>query len=133
VALMQITFLSIGSAPTITQVVTQELSQYNYMFPMPPNVSTPLFLHSQLIPIQSDPLWVVPNQAKPYQNSRIIAVIQELCFTGGMNSLADCYHLCFPTSEGDDRRVVRKVPVTMVVLVATAVSDFFLYGHFVLI
>ena len=131
-ALMQIIYLSIGSVPTITQVVTQELSRYNYTFPTPPNVSTLFFCNSRLISVQSDPLRAVPNRARPYRNSRIIAVIRELCFTGGANSFADRYHLRFPTSEGDDGRVVREVPVAMVALVATAVSDFFLCGRFVL-
>ena len=43
-ALLQITYLAIGSVPTVTQVVARELSRYNYTFPTPSNVSSLFFL-----------------------------------------------------------------------------------------
>ena len=131
-ALMQITYLSIGSVPTITQVVARELSRYNYTFLTSSNVSMFFFSNSWLISFQGDPLRVVPIRSKPYRNSRIIAVLRDLCFTGGATSIANRFSSRFPTSRGDDGREVREMPVVMVALVATAVSVIFLRGHFVL-
>jgi len=110
VALMQITYLAIGSVATITQVVSRELSRYNYTFPTPLNVSTCFFHNSWLISIQSDPLQGVQNQNKPYRNACIIAVIRDLFFTGGFSSFAQRYHLRFLTFQGADGSVVREVP-----------------------
>ena len=65
------------------------------------------------------------NRSKPYQNSRIISVIRDLCFAG---PFAERYRSRFPTFQGADGKVAREVPVAMVALVATAVSvDFFFH------
>ena len=49
-------------------------------------------------------------------------MIRDLYFTGGANSFVNCFGNRFPTFKRDDGEVVRKVPVPMVALVATAVS-----------
>lgn len=74
---------------------------------------------------------MVTSRSKPYRNARIIAVIRDLCFIGGSNSFSRQFGSRFPTFQHNDGRVVREVPVVMVALVATAVSDSFLLGHFV--
>ena len=66
------------------------------------------------------------NQSKPYQNSRIISAIRDICFTG---PFAQRYNSRFPTFQGADGKVVRQVPVAMVALVATAVSVI-LFSHY---
>ena len=60
-------------------------------------------------------------------------MIRDVCFTGGSSSLANQYHACFPTFQGDDGQVVPKVPTALVALVATAVHAIFSIGYFVLV
>jgi hypothetical protein len=59
---------------------------------------------------------------RPYWNSRIISVIQDLYFTGGTSSFAQRFDSLFPTDEDHNGVVMCEVPVPMVALVATAVS-----------
>ena len=125
--LLQIVFLSVGSVPTIAQIVARQLSRYNYTFPTTSNVSSPFFFDPWLISVQGNHLHVVSNRSKPYRNSRIITVIRDLCFIGGTNSFAHRFHSRFPTFQGDDGRVVHEVPIAMVALVATAVSAIYFY------
>lgn len=113
--------LSIGSVSAIAQFVSRQLSGYTYTFPVPPNVRTIFFCDLWLIPVQSDPLRAVPNRSRPYRHSHIITVIRDLCFTGGINSLAHRYRSRFPSFQTDEQ-VVYEVPSAMVALVATAVS-----------
>ena len=62
-------------------------------------------------------------RTRPYRNIRIINVIRDMFFTGGTMSFANCFRDKFPTHQGNDGVVSREVPVAMVALVATAVSD----------
>lgn len=65
---------------------------------------------------------VLVRRSQPYRNARIISVIRDLYFTGGVTSFAKRFERFFPTFEGYDGVLVRMVPVPMVALVATAVS-----------
>lgn len=125
---MRAAFTPIGSASTITQIVAQQLSRYNYTFPTPSNVSTFSFFFRNLwlILVQSDPFRAAPNRSKPYRNLYIITAIRELFFTGGFSSFAQRHHSRFPTFQGSNGGMAREVPVPMVALVATAVSVVFL-------
>jgi len=122
---MQIAFMSVGSTAAIIQVVSQQQSRYNYIFPTPLNVSTYFFCNLLLTSVQSGPFHVPSNRTKPYRNSHIIAVIRDLFFTGGVNSFANRYQSRFPTFQTGNGKVVREVPPVMVALVATAVSTIF--------
>ena len=53
--------------------------------------------------------------------------MQALYFTGGRSSFAAQFDYRFPTHAGVDGKSHKQVPVAMVALVATAVSDAFLY------
>ena len=62
-------------------------------------------------------------RSRPYQNNRIISMLQMLYFTGGANSFARRFQYLFLTyelREGADMKP--EVPIPMVALVATAVS-----------
>ena len=59
---------------------------------------------------------------KPYQNWRIISVMHDLYFIGGVHLFAHWYRECIAMWEGDDGEVVYEAPVAMVALMATAVS-----------
>jgi len=61
-------------------------------------------------------------RTRPYRNLRIIKVICEMFFTGGMSSFANRFRDDFPSHLGNDGVEVREVPMAMVALVATAVS-----------
>jgi hypothetical protein len=50
-------------------------------------------------------------------------MIRDMFFTGGNPSFANRFRNKFPTHQGNDGVVSREVPVAMVALVATAVSD----------
>lgn len=68
---------------------------------------------------------------RPYRNSRIVDVIQELYFTGGSNAFANRFRNLFPESEDSSvEEVQHEVPIAMVALVATAVSLFFSIIHY---
>jgi hypothetical protein len=64
-------------------------------------------------------------RTKPYRNPRIIAVIRDLYFSGGIYSFAHQHRAHFPMSENELGVMVHEVPVAMVALVATAVSATF--------
>jgi hypothetical protein len=57
----------------------------------------------------------------PYLNNRIISVIRDLFFSGGIMSFARRFDTKFPTVQSLDGET-REVSVAMVALVATAVS-----------
>ena len=61
-------------------------------------------------------------RTKPYRNSRIISVIRDLYFAGGVGSFAERFASRFATHQGLDGVITREVPVSMVALVATAVG-----------
>jgi hypothetical protein len=60
----------------------------------------------------------------PYQNPRIIHVIQDLYFSGGLYSFAHQHRAHFPMSENAQGVMTHEIPVAMVALVATVVSVF---------
>lgn len=66
-------------------------------------------------------------RTRPYRNTRIINVIREMFFTGGVSSFANRFYSEFPVHQGNDGRESREIPIAMVALVATAVSV--AYGH----
>ena len=63
------------------------------------------------------------KRSQPYRNERIIRVIRDMYFTGGVSSFARRFNNLFPCYC--DRQGVMKpeVPDQMVALVATAVSS----------
>ena len=60
----------------------------------------------------------------PYQNNRIINVIQDMFFARGATSFAWQFRFLFPTFEGHNGDEKMEVPIAMVALVATAVTMF---------
>jgi hypothetical protein len=62
---------------------------------------------------------------RPYRNDRIITVIRDLYFTGGAKSFAARFGFKFDTFEERDGTFSREVPIPMLALVATAVSQTF--------
>lgn len=64
------------------------------------------------------------KRSQPYRNERIINVIRDMYFTGGVSSFAMRFDRFFPRYR-DSQGVVRiEVPEAMVALVATAVRYF---------
>jgi hypothetical protein len=61
-------------------------------------------------------------RTRPYRNVRIVNVIRQMFFTGGNTSFANRFRSEFPIHQRNDGVVSREVPITMVALVATAVS-----------
>jgi len=53
--------------------------------------------------------------------------MQDLYFTGGRSSFAAQFDYRFPTHAGVDGKLHKQIPVAMVALVATAISDALLY------
>lgn len=101
-AITRVEFLSLGSALKVAEVVGKQLRDYRYTFP---TSATGMLKRTQ-----------------PYRNSRIITVIQELYFSGGVNSVAHRFGSHFPMSHGTDGVRKREISIPMVALVATAVS-----------
>jgi hypothetical protein len=64
-------------------------------------------------------------RTRPYRNPRIIAVLRDLYFTGDTVSFAQRHDNLFPTYHHSDGVIRREIPVPMVALVATAVSNFY--------
>ena len=62
-----------------------------------------------------------------YHNTRIINVIHEMFFTGGVSSFANRFYSEFPVHQGNDERELHEIPIVMVALVTTAVGV--AYGH----
>lgn len=60
-------------------------------------------------------------RTRPYRNDRIITVMRDLFFSGGTTSFAARYDALF-IKHRDDGSVTHEVPITLVSLVATAVS-----------
>lgn len=119
------TLLAHGSATQIAEVVRKQLSIYTYMFPLGPGVSQRIsIIHDcDLTSSQSLGARGIVRRSRPYRNDRIITVLHDLYFTGGSRSFASQYEHLFPTHKGDDGKECREVPIAMVSLVATAVSD----------
>ena len=63
------------------------------------------------------------RRTQPYQNRRIITVLQDVFFSGGAVSFAQHYHSLFPTYYTGNGVMKRQVPIPMVALVMTIVSD----------
>jgi hypothetical protein len=61
------------------------------------------------------------RRTRPYRNQRIIAVIHDLFFTGGVSSFAERFGSLFPKYRGPDEPPTREMPMSMVALVATGV------------
>ncbi len=60
---------------------------------------------------------------QPYRNEQIITIIRDMYFSGGSKSFAVVNDHCFPTHPGLDGRSHNEVPIPMVALVVTAVSE----------
>jgi hypothetical protein len=63
------------------------------------------------------------RRTQPYRNDRIIRVIRDLYFMGGLTSFAKRFEPLFPTHLGLNGVVTCEVPIPMVALVATAVRS----------
>jgi hypothetical protein len=116
---------SLGSADEIKSSVSKQLSRYNYTFPTShggPGVSDiPYSAQLQLTHSLAQSTARLVMRTKPYRNSRIISVICDLYFQGGVGSFAERFNSRFPIHQGLDGNSTREVPVSMVALVATAV------------
>ena len=66
----------------------------------------------------------VAAHSRPYRNQRIITVIRDLYFMGGVTSFAHRFDHLFPSHQHYNGMTMREVPIPMVALVATAVSRF---------
>jgi hypothetical protein len=64
------------------------------------------------------------RRSQPYRNERIINVIRNMYFTGGVSSFARCFNNMFVRFHDDQGAMIPVVPDAMVALVATAVSSF---------
>ena len=64
------------------------------------------------------------KRSLPYRNERIINVLREMYFTGGVSSFARRYDHLFPRHRDSQGDVKIEVPKEMVALVATAVCCF---------
>jgi hypothetical protein len=62
-------------------------------------------------------------RTRPYRNIRIINAIRDLFFTGGISSFGNRFRSNFVIHQGKDGVVSREVPIAMVALVSTGVSD----------
>src|SRR5712691_9759319 len=61
------------------------------------------------------------KRSQPYRNQRIINVIRDVYFTGGVASFATRYHRLFPRYHDSQGVTKLEVPEPMLALVATAV------------
>jgi hypothetical protein len=64
------------------------------------------------------------KRSLPYRNQRIIKVIHDIYFTGGVSSFADRFDRLFPHHRNSEGIMKTEVPINMVALVATAVRSF---------
>ena len=64
------------------------------------------------------------KRSQPYRNQRIINVIRDVYFTGGVASFATRYHRLFPRYHDSQGVTKLEVPEPMLALVATAVIYF---------
>jgi hypothetical protein len=115
-----------ASAARIVRSVEWQCSNYHYTFPKAPMVSVRhLFSHNHLTFSQGIGSNSLAMRSRPYRNSRIINVIHSLCFTGGSTSFITRFGKDFPSVPGGDGVSVREIPISIVALVATAVSTLF--------
>jgi hypothetical protein len=63
---------------------------------------------------------------RPYRNDHIITTIRDMYFSGGPKSFAARFKYEFPMVEERDGMMSRDVPVPMLALVATVVSQTFI-------
>ncbi|KAH8979769.1 hypothetical protein EDB86DRAFT_2835705 [Lactarius hatsudake] len=97
--------IAIGSVTDISRLIRKQLSNYTYIFPgAPGNMGITGLVRTSL----------------PYRNARIITVIRDLYFTGGLTSFVSRFHHLFTSHRGEDGVEHREVPMPMVALVATA-------------
>jgi len=61
------------------------------------------------------------KRSQPYRNKRIINVIRNMYFTGGVSSFATRFDHLFPRFRDSQGAMKPEVPQPMVALVATAV------------
>jgi len=64
------------------------------------------------------------KRSQPYRNQRIINVIRDMYFTGGVSSFATRFAHLFPRHRDSQGVITTEVPQPMVALVATAVCSF---------
>ncbi|KAH9010813.1 hypothetical protein EDB84DRAFT_1445511 [Lactarius hengduanensis] len=73
-----------GAPTEIARRIQKQLTGYNYTFPFATTGTSPDG---------------IPRRTRPYRNDRIISVIQDLYFTGGISSLATRFEDQFPTYQ----------------------------------
>ena len=107
---------------SIKDLVAKEIDCYFYIYPITRvsdlNVGNIILIVYQAgVSLES----MLPKRSLPYRNARIINVIREVYFTGGVSSFATRFEHLFPRHR-DGQGVTRtEVPCHMVALVATAV------------
>ena len=117
-------FSAINNPNEIVALVTRQLENYHYIYPTAHNVSTVhcLLVDSNSLFCQTTNLVI---HARPYRNDRIIKTLRELYFSGGRKSFAARIDYKFTTFEERDGTISQEVPVPMLALAATAVSQTF--------
>ncbi|KAI9437035.1 hypothetical protein H4582DRAFT_2078108 [Lactarius indigo] len=97
---------ALGPSTEIAHVIQKQLNSYNYTF-----------LYAMLGIAAPDG---IPRHTRPYQNDRIILVIQDLYFAGGTSSFATHFEDQFPTHQGPNGVISQEVLILMVALVTMA-------------
>jgi hypothetical protein len=112
------------------EAVQKQLMNYNYTFPKAPNVSTRqsssticAFFRQGILTSELCQANGLVLRARPYRNERIITVTRDLYFSGGSMSFAARFNHRFPTHPGHNGESRNEVPIPMIALVATAVSE----------
>lgn len=120
-------YLALDSSARVAERVEKERDNYGYIYPV--RVSERNHVWHMLIFLQNS---AGPEnkrllkRSQPYRNLRIIKVIRDVYFSGGVSSFAARFNDQFP-QEPDSQGVMKtRVPEHMVALVATAVILFIL-------
>jgi len=121
-------FSAIKDPDEITRVVAKQMYDYHYIYPRVSNatVSTLSLIDSNSLFYQSSDL---VYRTRPYRNDRIITILRNMFFGGGLKSFAARFDSDFPRFEERDGTTSCEVPIPMLALVATAVSQMFIWFH----
>jgi len=82
-----------------------------------------IYSRLQLNSSQGKPQDFLPMRTCPYRNIRIVNVTRDMFFTGGNSSFSNRFRSEFPISQDKNGAGLCKVPIAMVSLVATVVSN----------
>ncbi|KAN0109460.1 hypothetical protein V8E52_009254 [Russula decolorans] len=106
-AMVAAEYMALDPLINIADLVAKEMENYNYIYPV-----------SRFGRSMKDRLL---RRSQPYRNERIINVIHNMYFTGGVSSFARRFNNMFVRFRDDQGAMIPVVPDAMVALVATAV------------